>query len=176
MNKMENLKNYIRDIPDFPKKGILFHDITPLLQDPKAFKAAIETMAATLHGKKIDCLVGIDARGFLFTGALALKLGTGVAIARKSGKLPYQTIQKSYHLEYGSNTLEIHKDAIQEGSKVVIVDDLLATGGTAKAVGDLICKLNGTVLGYCFLIELMELAGKEKLAPRAVWSVLKYPA
>lgn len=128
-----------------------------------------------LKGKDIDYLVGVEARGFIFASALALKLGTGLVIVRKPGKLPYLTINASYDLEYGSDTLEVHRDAIDDGGKIVLIDDLLATGGTAKAVGDLIGKLRGEILGYCFLVELTELGGKERLAPHTVWSVLKYP-
>jgi adenine phosphoribosyltransferase len=173
---MENLKNYIRDIPGFPKEGIIFHDITPLLQNAKAFEAAVDEMANVLKGKQIDYLVGIEARGFIFASALAMKLGTGLVIVRKPGKLPYVTINASYNLEYGSDSLEVHRDAIHEGSGVVLVDDLLATGGTAAAAGDLIGQLGGEVLGYCFLVELTDLGGKKLLEPHPVWSILQYPA
>lgn len=172
---MTNLKDYIRDIPDFPKEGIIFHDITPLLQNALAFEKAIEEMAELLNGQNIDYLVGIEARGFIFASALALKLGTGLVIIRKPGKLPYVTINASYDLEYGSDSLEVHRDAIHEGSKVVLVDDLLATGGTGQAASELIGKLGGEVLGHCFLVELTELKGKERLSPEQVWSVLQYP-
>ena len=171
---MENLKEYIRDIPGFPKEGIIFHDITPLLQNAKAFEAAVDEMARILDGKEIDYLVGIEARGFIFASALAVKLGTGLVIVRKPGKLPYVTINATYNLEYGSDSLEIHRDAIHKGSKVVLIDDLLATGGTAAAAGDLIEQLGGEVLGYCFLVELTELGGSKQLEPHNIWSVLKY--
>ena len=171
---MEDLKQHIRDIPGFPKEGIIFHDITPLLQNAKAFEAAIDQMAELLKGKEIDYLVGIEARGFIFASALAMKLECGLVVVRKPGKLPYVTINASYDLEYGSDTLEVHRDAIHEGSKVVIVDDLLATGGTAAATGDLVKQLGGEVLGYCFLVELTALGGDKKLAPDEVWSLLKY--
>jgi adenine phosphoribosyltransferase len=173
---MEDLKQYIRDIPGFPKEGIVFHDITPLLQNAKAYEAAVDQMANLLEGKEIDYLVGIEARGFIFASALAVKLGTGLVIVRKPGKLPYVTINASYNLEYGSDSLEVHRDAIHEGSKVVLVDDLLATGGTAAAAGDLIEQLGGEVLGYCFLVELLELEGKKLLEPHQVWSILQYAA
>jgi len=173
---MEDLKQYIRDIPGFPKEGIVFHDITPLLQNAKAYEAAVDEMAKLLEGKEIDYLVGIEARGFIFASALAMKLGTGLVIVRKPGKLPYVTINASYNLEYGSDSLEVHRDAIHEGSKVVLVDDLLATGGTAAAAGDLIEQLGGEVLGYCFLVELLELEGKKLLEPHPVWSILQYSA
>jgi adenine phosphoribosyltransferase len=173
---MEDLKQYIRDIPGFPKEGIVFHDITPLLQNAKAYEAAVDEMAKLLEGKEIDYLVGIEARGFIFASALAMKLGTGLVIVRKPGKLPYVTINASYNLEYGSDSLEVHRDAIHEGSKVVLVDDLLATGGTAAAAGELIEQLGGEVLGYCFLVELLELEGKKLLDPHPVWSILQYSA
>lgn len=171
---MIDLKTYIRDIPGFPKEGIIFHDITPLLQNARAFEGAINQMAGLLQGKNIDYLVGIESRGFIFASALALKLGTGLVIVRKPGKLPYVTINASYDLEYGSDSLEVHRDAIHDGSRVVLIDDLLATGGTAKAAGDLVRKLGGEIMGYCFLVELTELDGGKKLAPSPVWSVLKY--
>ncbi|MEX1000100.1 MAG: adenine phosphoribosyltransferase [Thermodesulfobacteriota bacterium] len=172
---MEDLKKYVRDIPDFPKEGIIFHDITPLLQNAKAFESAVNEMAKILEGQEIDYLVGIEARGFIFASALALKLSTGLVIVRKPGKLPYVTINASYDLEYGTDSLEVHRDAIHEGSKVVLIDDLLATGGTAAAAGDLIEQLGGEVLGHCFLVELTELQGYKKVEPHSVWSVLKYP-
>ncbi|HVY55589.1 MAG TPA: adenine phosphoribosyltransferase [Thermodesulfobacteriota bacterium] len=171
---MTDLKKFIRDIPDFPREGIIFHDITPLLQNAGAFEAAIEGMAEMLAGRDIDFLVGIESRGFIFASALAIKLRTGLVIVRKPGKLPHVTINVSYDLEYGSDSLEVHRDAIHHGSKVILIDDLLATGGTAKAAGDLISKLGGEVAGYCFLVELTELGGENKLAPHPVWSVVKY--
>ena len=134
---MTRLKDYIRDIPNFPKEGIIFHDITPLLQNAKAFEKAIDDMAELLDGQDIDSLVGIEARGFIFASALAIKLGTGLVIIRKPGKLPYVTINAEYNLEYGSDSLEVHRDAVHEGSKVVLVDDLLATGGTGVAAAEL---------------------------------------
>ncbi len=171
---MVELRDYIRDIPGFPREGIIFHDITPLLQNAKAFEGAINHMAEMLADKKIDSLVGIESRGFIFASALAIKLGTGLVIVRKPGKLPYVTINASYDLEYGSDSLEVHRDAIPDGGRVVLIDDLLATGGTAKAAGDLVRQLGGEIAGYCFLVELTELNGKAKLAPSPVWSVIKY--
>lgn len=171
---MVELRDYIRDIPGFPREGIIFHDITPLLQNAKAFEGAINHMAEMLADKKIDSLVGIESRGFIFASALAIKLGTGLVIVRKPGKLPYVTINASYDLEYGSDSLEVHRDAIPDGGRVVLIDDLLATGGTAKAAGDLVRQLGGEIAGYCFLVELTELNGKVKLAPSPVWSVIKY--
>lgn len=172
---MKDIRKYIRDIPDFPKEGIVFHDITPLLQNAEAFQKSIDMMAEILADKEITSLVGIESRGFIFASALSIKLDTGLVVIRKPGKLPYVTIDASYDLEYGKDTLEIHKDAINEKSRVVIVDDLLATGGTAGAAGQLIKELGGTISGYMFLIELTELKGAERLRPSDVYSVLKFP-
>ena len=172
---MEQLKQYIRNIPNFPKDGIIFHDITPLLQDSRGLNLAINAMAESIEDKKIEFLIGVEARGFIFASALAYKLGIGLVIVRKLGKLPYETINSKYELEYGDDVLEMHMDAISGGSKVVLVDDLLATGGTSAAVGELVKKLGGEILGYSFLIELTELSGRDKLKPYPVWSVLKYP-
>ncbi|MGH7884711.1 MAG: adenine phosphoribosyltransferase [Thermodesulfobacteriota bacterium] len=172
---MTDIQKFIRNIPDFPKKGIVFHDITPLLQNAKAFQKSIDMMAEILSDKNITSLVGIESRGFIFASALSIKLDTGLVVIRKPGKLPYVTINASYDLEYGKDTLEIHKDAINKESNVVIVDDLLATGGTAGAAGKLIEQLGGKISGYIFLIELTELKGAEKLKPHNVYSVLKFP-
>lgn len=172
---MTDIKKFIRNIPDFPKKGIIFHDITPLLQNAQAFQKSIDMMAEILSDKNITSLVGIESRGFIFASALSIKLDTGLVVIRKPGKLPYVTIDASYDLEYGKDTLEIHKDAINKESNVVIVDDLLATGGTAGAAGKLIEQLGGKITGYIFLIELTELKGAEKLKPHNVYSVLKFP-
>lgn len=172
---MKDIRKYIRDIPDFPKEGIVFHDITPLLMNAKAFQRSIDMMAEILADKEITSLVGIESRGFIFASALSIKLDTGLVVIRKPGKLPYVTIDASYDLEYGKDTLEIHKDAINEESRVVIVDDLLATGGTAGAAGQLIQELGGKISGYMFLIELTELQGAERLRPSEVYSVLKFP-
>ena len=173
---MESIKKYIRDIPNFPKRGITFHDITPLLQNGDAFNESIDQMAELIKDREIDYLVCIESRGFIFGSAISMKLGSGLVVVRKPGKLPYVTINASYSLEYGNDSLEIHKDAIHENSKVVIVDDLLATGGTAEATGNLIRQLGGDIIGYLFLIELTELDGSEKLKPSPVWSILKYPS
>ncbi len=172
---MEDLKKHIRDIPNFPKEGIIFHDITPLLKNAKAFGQAIDTMAEMIKGKGVEHLIGVEARGFIFASALAYKLGTGLVIVRKLGKLPYETVNASYKLEYGKDILEVHRDAISGDSRVVLVDDLLATGGTAAAVGNLVNKLGGEIVGYSFLVELTELKGREKLKPYPVWSVLEFP-
>jgi adenine phosphoribosyltransferase len=171
---MEDLRKYIRDIPNFPKEGIIFHDVTPLLQNAKAFGQAIDMMAETLMGRGVEYTIGIEARGFIFASALAYKLGTGLVIVRKLGKLPFEKINASYNLEYGKDALEVHRDAISGGSRVVLVDDLLATGGTASAVGNLVKELGGEIVGYSFLIELTELKGRERLKPYPVWSVLEF--
>lgn len=173
---MENLKQYIRNVQDYPKEGIIFHDITPLLQNPKAFGRAIDAMAEALIDKNVEYLIGVEARGFIFASALAYKLGIGLVIVRKLGKLPFHTINASYDLEYGKDVLEVHKDAISGGSRVVLVDDLLATGGTSAAVGQLVKKLGGEIVGYLFLVELTELNGRQKLNPQPVWSIMKFPA
>ena len=172
---MSDLKKFIRDVPDFPRDGIMFHDITPLLQNGKAFKMAIDMMAQDFKDEEVDYFIGVEARGFIFASALAYKTGAGLGIVRKLGKLPYETINISYSLEYGADELEMHKDTFNHGRRVVLVDDLLATGGTAAATGDLVKKLDADIIGYSFLIELTELRGKEKLTPHPVWSVLQYP-
>lgn len=160
---MEDLKNVIRDVPDFPKEGILFKDITPLLQNGESFRQAIDAIAAQWADKKIDAVVGIEARGFVFASALAYKLGIGVVIVRKPGKLPYKTYSVTYDLEYGADSLEIHQDAVKPGQNVLIVDDLLATGGTVKATAELVKKFDTNIIGIAFLIELAFLHGREKL-------------
>ena len=171
---MDNLKSKIRHVPDFPKPGILFYDITTLLQDPLGFREAIDAVAAPFAGKGIDLVVGIESRGFIFGSAVADRLGAGFAPVRKPGKLPSTTMRTTYELEYGSDTLEIHDDAIKAGQRVLIVDDLLATGGTARAAADLVQRLGGDVRGLAFLIELVALNGRDKLAGQTLHSVLKY--
>lgn len=171
---MKDLKKFIRDIPGFPKEGIIFHDITPLLQNNEAYRAAVDSMSDTLKDKKIDYLIGIEARGFIFASALAYKLGSGLVIVRKLGKLPSEKINASYDLEYGKDVLEVHVDSIAHGENIVLVDDLLATGGTARAVGNLVQQLGANIVGYLFLIELTSLNGREKLKPHPVWSIIKY--
>ena len=169
-----DLKSKIREIPNWPKKGVNFKDITPLLQDAKFFRYVINQMAKPYLKNRPNMIVGIDARGFIFASALAYKLGVGIAIVRKSGKLPYKTISKTYTLEYASNTLEIHQDAVLKGQKVLIVDDVLATGGTVKATVDLVEKLGGKIIGIIFLAELSELGGRKKLRKHSVRSLIKY--
>ncbi len=164
----------IRDVPNFPKEGILFKDITTLLMDPAAFREAVDLMAATYRGKTVDLVVGVESRGFIFGGALAYQLGAGFVPVRKEGKLPAQKIAESYALEYGAAVLEIHKDAIKPGQPVVIVDDLLATGGTARATARLVQQLGGQVVGISFLIELRFLKGIDNLAEYDVVSHIKF--
>jgi adenine phosphoribosyltransferase len=171
---MDDLKTKIRSVPDFPKAGILFYDITTLLQDPTGFRAAIDSLSAPFQHQGIDLVVGIESRGFIFGSAVADRLGAGFSPVRKPGKLPSRTMTASYALEYGRDALEIHDDAVRHGQRVLIVDDLLATGGTARAASDLVKRLGGTVHALAFLIELLELNGREKLAGDLVHTVLKY--
>ena len=171
---MEDLKHIIRDIPDFPKKGILFKDITTLLGDAKSYQRMIDLLAHRYIGQKIDKVVGVEARGFIIGAALAYKLGAGIALVRKPGKLPALTIKKTYDLEYGTDTLEIHTDAIQKGERVLIADDLLATGGTMAAVVDLVTSMGGELVECCFMVELESLQGCSKLPAGKVFSLLKY--
>jgi len=169
-----NLEKTIRDIPDFPKKGIIFKDITPLLQNPKAFRESVDKIWEKFKDENIDVVVSIESRGFIFGTAIAYKLGAGFVPVRKKGKLPFKTYQVTYELEYGTDTLEIHSDAVKEGQRVLIVDDLLATGGTAKAGAELIEKLKGKVVGMAFLIELTFLKGREKIKAFPVHALIKY--
>jgi adenine phosphoribosyltransferase len=168
------LAEKIRDVPNFPKEGILFKDITTLLQDADAFRQAVDIMAQTYQGKAVELVVGVESRGFIFGGALAYLLSAGFVPVRKEGKLPSQKISESYALEYGAAILEIHRDAIKMGQTVVIVDDLLATGGTAKATARLVQQLGGKVVGISFLIELKFLKGAESLTEYNVVSHLKF--
>ena len=170
----ERLKEKIRNIPDFPKKGILFRDITTLLKDGPAFKEAVLALAKPYRGKDIDLVTAVEARGFILGAALAYELGVGIIPIRKKGKLPAKTIRATYKLEYGEDTLEIHQDAIQPGDRVLIVDDLLATGGTTLAVIELVKKIKGEIAGISFLIELTELKGREKLAGYPINSLIKF--
>jgi adenine phosphoribosyltransferase len=171
---MEQLKSKIRHIPDFPKAGILFYDVTTLLQDPVGFRAAIDSLSNPFVGQGIELVVGIESRGFIFGSAVADRIGAGFSPVRKPGKLPSTTMRASYDLEYGTDALEIHDDAVKKGQRVLIVDDLLATGGTAKATSDLVIRLGGTVHALAFLIELVALKGREKLAGQMLHTVLKY--
>jgi len=169
-----NLESYIRSIPDWPKKGILFRDITPLLADPKAFAAAIDALCADFTDADIEYVAAVEARGFIFGAAVARKLGVGYVPIRKKGKLPFKTESITYDLEYGTGTLEVHCDAIKKGAKVLMVDDLLATGGTMAAACKLIEKIGGQILAISFLIELTELAGRGKLQGYDVKTVISY--
>jgi adenine phosphoribosyltransferase len=171
---MESLKERIRHVPDFPKPGILFYDVTTLLKDREGFRLAIDAMAAPHAGQSIDVVVGIESRGFIFGSAVADRLNTGFAPVRKPGKLPSTTRRADYSLEYGTDSLEIHADAVEHGTRVLVVDDLLATGGTARATVDLIRALGGDVVGVQFLIELAGLNGRDRLADEKVSAVLKY--
>jgi len=170
----EFLKSRIRNVPDFPKPGILFYDITTLLRDPQGFKTAIESLSAPFAGAGIDIVVGIESRGFILGGAVADRLGAGFCPIRKPGKLPAKTLRESFSLEYGTDSIEIHIDAIRSGQRVLVVDDVLATGGTAKAAASLVKGLGGALYGMAFLIELDFLNGREKLAGEQVTSVLHY--
>jgi adenine phosphoribosyltransferase len=170
---VDQLKAKIRDIPDFPKKGILFKDLTPLLSDGRQFSRMVDMLAERYRDQKIDLVVGVEARGFIIGSALAYKLGAGVILIRKPGKLPYKTHHTIYELEYGTDQLEIHQDAIQPGQKVVIADDLLATGGTMRAAVDLVDKFHGEIVECAFLVELEFLNGREKLN-NPVFSLMKF--
>lgn len=169
-----NLKDYIRDVKDFPSEGIVFKDITPLLSKPVAFKFALDEILSFLGGKQIDKVVGMESRGFIFAPMLALELIAGFVPVRKSGKLPGKTIQQAYGLEYGQDILEIHADAIQKGDKVLVHDDVLATGGTAQATCKLVEQLGGTIVQCNFLIELDALKGRDRLKTYDVQSVMHY--
>jgi adenine phosphoribosyltransferase len=171
---IDKLRAGVRDVPDFPKKGIVFKDITPILSDHKLFRASIDLFLDRCRGKRIDKIVGIDARGFLFGSTVAYELGVGFVPIRKRGKLPYKTEIAKYSLEYGEAEMEMHIDAMESGDKVVLVDDLLATGGTSAAAAALIEKVGGKLLEAQFLIELEFLKGREKLKPTPVEAFLKY--
>jgi adenine phosphoribosyltransferase len=171
---MEDLKNIIRNIPDFPKKGILFKDITTLLGDAKSFSRMVDLLSHRYIGQKIDKVVGVEARGFIIGAALAYKLGAGIVLVRKPGKLPSETYKKTYALEYGTDTLEIHIDAIKKGERILIADDLLATGGTMGAVVDMVNELGGEIVECCFMAELEFLEGAKKLPEGKVFSLLKF--
>ncbi|HEY2431482.1 MAG TPA: adenine phosphoribosyltransferase [Vicinamibacterales bacterium] len=171
---MDALKSRIRHVPDFPKPGILFYDVTTLLRDPQGFRLAIDAMAEPYSGQGISVVVGIESRGFILGSAVADRIGAGFVPVRKVGKLPSKTIRASYALEYGTDSLEIHSDAIEPGQTVLVVDDLLATGGTARATLDLVRQLGGDVRGVSFLIELLALEGRAKLPGEPVRAVLQY--
>jgi adenine phosphoribosyltransferase len=171
---MDDLKKLIREIPDYPKSGILFYDLTTLLQDPAGFHTLVDRLCGHYEGKPVDIVAGIEARGFIFAPALAYRLGAGFVPVRKPKKLPWKTASVTYQLEYGTDTLEIHEDAIKKGQRVLLCDDLLATGGTAVAAINLIRKLGGEVVGAAFAVELNFLNGRAKLPGFDVFSLLKY--
>ena len=171
---MEHLKQIIREVPDFPKPGILFYDITTLLKDAAGFKAVIDALQAHYRTTRVDLVLGVEARGFIFAPTLAYALGAGFIPVRKPNKLPAKTVRETYQLEYGTDSLEVHADAIRPGQNVLILDDLLATGGTAAAVGRLVEKLGGRVAGFGFLVELDFLKGRDKLPGYDVFSLLHY--
>ncbi|MFH1459208.1 MAG: adenine phosphoribosyltransferase [Candidatus Omnitrophota bacterium] len=168
------LAKAIRDVPDFPKKGIIFKDITTLLQNSKTFKKAIDLIYKEYKHKKIDAVVCVESRGFIFGAPLAYKLNTGLVLVRKKGKLPYKTYKMTYALEYGKDTLEIHQDALKKGACVLVIDDLLATGGTIAAVCQILKKFKAKIAGVCFVVELLFLKGREKLKDYKVSSIVKY--
>jgi len=169
-----DLKKIIRSIPDFPKKGVVFRDITPLLRNGEAFRYSVDIMADHYKGVKIDAILGAEARGFVFGAAMAYKMGVGFIPIRKPGKLPFDICRVSYSLEYGENVLEMHTDAISPGDHVLIVDDLVATGGTAKAKAELVERMDGVVVGFCFLIELKFLNPRKLLEGYDVFSIIEY--
>jgi len=168
-----DLENYIRDVPDFPKKGIIFKDITPLVGDPKALKDAADQLAAPYRNAAVGKVVGIESRGFIFASMVAERLGAGFVPIRKPGKLPAETVSESYALEYGTDTIEMHADAIGRGENVLMIDDLLATGGTMAAACNLVEKVGGKIVGVAFVIELAFLHGRDKLAGRDVRSLIQ---
>jgi adenine phosphoribosyltransferase len=173
--RVADLKKLIREVPDYPKPGILFYDLTPVFRSGEAFHSVIERMAARYSGEKIDLVAGIEARGFMLAAALAFEMKLGIVPVRKPGKLPWRTAGEDYQLEYGTGRLEVHEDAAAKGQRVLVVDDVLATGGTAAATGRLIERLEAQVVGYTFLIELQFLFGRDKLASHDVFSLIQYP-
>ena len=174
MSDVSQLLPHIRDVPDFPEEGILFKDITPMLQNAEAFRAAVDMAAEPLMGEGIDVVLGAEARGFVIGAPLAYKIGAGFALVRKPGKLPWEKTRATYDLEYGTDALEIHNDAVSPGMKVLIADDVLATGGTASACVSLVESLGGRVYGLTFFLELAFLNGRERLAPHPVRSLIRY--
>jgi adenine phosphoribosyltransferase len=174
LEPLRYVRGLIREIPDFPQPGVLFKDITPLLADPKAFHIVLDAIAHHFVGERIDAVVGVESRGFIFGGALAARLNASFVPVRKPGKLPYRTDKVSYSLEYGEAELEMHRDSLKEGAAVLVVDDLLATGGTAAAAGELVHRQGAFVVAYAFVIELVSLGGRERLSPTPATSIVKY--
>ena len=171
---MESLKSKIRHVPDFPKAGILFYDVTTLLRDPAGFRLAIDSMTTPFLDRKVSLVVGIESRGFILGSAVADRIGAGFVPVRKAGKLPWERVRATYDLEYGTDSLEMHRDAIDKGQRGLVVDDLLATGGTARATVDLVKQLGGVIEGIAFLIELVALNGRAKLPDENIHALLKY--
>ncbi len=171
---MKELKKKIREVPDFPKPGILFYDITTLLKDREGLRSIMDILTEEYKGKGIDRVVGIESRGFIFAPALAYNLNAGFVLVRKKGKLPAESISASYDLEYGQDVLEMHKDSIEPGQRVLIIDDLIATGGTAAATAQMVRQLKGEVVALAFIVELESLKGREKLDGSEIFSILKY--
>lgn len=172
--EMERLRQRIRDVPDFPKPGIVFKDITPLLADVRSFQTVIDVLARRYAAKAVDAVVAVESRGFIFGAALAYRIDAGFVPVRKRGKLPYKTEAIEYALEYGTDRIEIHQDGLHKGSRVLVIDDVLATGGTAKATCDLVAKMGGQVIECAFVIELGFLNGREKLKGHEIYSLLQY--
>ncbi len=170
----DDLRAKIREVPDFPKPGILFYDITTLLKDPTAYKESIDLLTEPFRDRRVDIVVGMESRGFIFSAPMAYQLNAGFVPVRKLGKLPAETVSVEYALEYGTNTLEIHRDAIEAGQQVLIVDDLLATGGTVNGTIELVRRLNGEVVGLAFLVELLFLEGRDRLKGHDIHSVVQY--
>ncbi|MCZ6715240.1 MAG: adenine phosphoribosyltransferase [Deltaproteobacteria bacterium] len=174
MNPHELLRGKIRSVPDFPKPGIVFRDITPLLQDPEALRIACELLGEPFKGRGIDMVVGVESRGFIFGPPVALQLGAGFAIARKAGKLPWDTVSESFELEYGVEQIEMHRDAVSPEQRVLLIDDVIATGGTAAATAELVRRMGAQVVGSCFLIELSFLEGRKRLPGIDIRAVLSF--
>ncbi len=174
MNPHQLLREKIRDVPDFPKPGIVFRDITPLLQDPETLRIACELLAEPFGTRGIDMVVGVESRGFIFGPPVALQLGAGFAIARKAGKLPWDTVSESFELEYGVEQIEMHRDAVGPEQRVLLIDDVIATGGTAAATAELVRRMGAQVVGSCFLIELSFLEGRKRLSDMDVRAVLRF--
>ncbi len=174
MNPHQLLREKIRDVPDFPKPGIVFRDITPLLQDAEALRIACELLAQPFSARGIDMVVGVESRGFIFGPPVALQLGAGFAIARKAGKLPWETVSESFELEYGVEQIEMHRDAVGPEQRVLLIDDVIATGGTAAATAELVRRMGAQVVGSCFLIELSFLEGRKRLPGIDIRAVLSF--